>query len=92
MYHMITIPPLDQHIHRFVWRNYEVNRKPHVYVKTFLTFGDRPAPTMAIIAMRKTARLHKENHPKAAEAITKNAYLDDICDSGHGEEEAKMLT
>ena len=92
MYHMIGIPPLDQDVLRFVWRNYEVNRKPGVYVKTVLTFGDRPAPTMAITAMRKTARLHKENHPKGAEAITKNAYVDDICDSTYGVGEVKVLT
>ena len=23
MYHMISIPPLDQHVHRFIWRDYE---------------------------------------------------------------------
>ena len=84
MYHMIGIPPLDQHVHRFVWRNYDVNRKQDVYVKTVLTFGDRPGPTVAITAMRKTAKLHKENHTKAAETITKNAYVDDICSSAHG--------
>ena len=53
MYHMIAIPEEDQHVHRFLWRNYEVDRETDTYVKTFLTFGDRPAPTMAITAMRR---------------------------------------
>ena len=89
MYHMIAIPPLDQHVHRFIWRDYETERETDVYVKTVLTFGDRPAPTMAITAMRKTAETSKESNPKAAEAIIKNAYVDDICDSVQNVEEAK---
>ena len=92
MYHMIAIPPLDQHVHRFIWRDYETEREPDVYVKTVLTFGDRPAPTMAITAMRKTAEMNKESNPKAAEAIIKNAYVDDICDSVQNVEEAKAMT
>ena len=92
MYHMIAIPEDDQHVHRFLWRNFEVNRQPDTYVKTVLTFGDRPAPTMAITAMRKTAKMKEEEKPKAAEAILKNAYVDDICDSVKNAEEAKVLT
>ena len=92
MYHMISIPLEDQHVHRFLWRNFEVNREPDQFVKTVLTFGDRPAPTMAITAMRKTANMHRETSPKAVESITKNAYVDDICDSIRTAEEAKELT
>ena len=61
-------------------------------MKTVLTFGDRPAPTKAITAMRKTAEMNKESNPKAAEAIIKNAYVDDICDSVQNVEEAKAMT
>ena len=87
---MIAIPEADQHVHRFLWRNFEVNRQPDTYVKTVLTVGDRPAPTMAITAMRKTAKI-KEEKPRAAEAILKNAYVDDICDSVKNTKEAKAL-
>lgn len=91
MYHMVAIPPVDQHVHRFLWRNFETGREPDTYVKTVLTFGDRPAPTMAITAMRKTAKLKQDDKPKAAEAIINNAYVDDICDSVNNENEAKSL-
>ena len=50
MYHRIRIPETDQHVHRFLWRNLQTHRKPDVYVKTVLTFGDKPAPAMAQIA------------------------------------------
>jgi hypothetical protein len=92
MYHMVSIPLADQHVHRFVWRNYETEREPDIYVNTVLTFVDRPAPAMATTAMRKTASLKEDVKPRAAEAIVKNAYIDDICDSVSTKEEAKDLT
>ena len=91
MYHMVSIPLTDQHVHRFVWRNCETDREPDIYVKTVLTFGDRPAPAMATTAMRKTASLKKDTKPRAAEPIVKNAYVDDICDSACTVEEARGL-
>ena len=44
MYHRIRIPEMDQHVHRFLWRNLQTHREPDVYVKTVLTFRDKPAP------------------------------------------------
>ena len=90
MYHMIAIPLSDQHVHRFLWRNMQLDRKPDVYVKTVLTVGDCPSPTMATVAMHKTAKMQEESKPKAAEAI-KNTYMDDVCDSQPTLEAAKEL-
>lgn len=38
MYHMVTIPIYDQHMHRFLWRNQEVEKRPDNYVKTVLKY------------------------------------------------------
>ena len=92
MYHRIRIPELDQHVHRFLWRNLQTHREPDVYVKTVLTFGDKPAPAMAQIALRKTAEEAKEVFPAAAQVIQDNTYMDDICDSVPTKEEARNLT
>ena len=92
MYHRVLIPETDQHVHRFLWRNLQTHRKPDVYVKSVLTFGDKPAPAMAQIALRKTADELKETFPKASKVIKDNSYMDDICDSVHTEEEAQKLT
>ena len=92
MYHRVLIPERDQHVHRFLWRNMQTEREPDVYVKTVLTFGDKPAPAMAHIALRKTAEENKDDFPEAAETITKNSYMDDICDSVDDVESAKKLT
>ena len=54
---MIAIPE-DQHVHRFLLRNYEVDHEPDTYVKTVVAFGDRPAP-MAITEMWKTANMNR---------------------------------
>ena len=91
MYHMIAIPTFDQHVHRFLWRNLEVGKEPDTYVKTVLTFGDRPSPAMAIVALQKIAKLKEEDEPKAAETIIKNTYMDDICDSVNSVAEADKL-
>ena len=92
MYHRILIPERDQHIHRFLWRDMETDREPDTYVKTVLTFGDKPAPAMAQIALRKTAQENKARYPEAAEVLTNNTYMDDICESVDTEKEARKLT
>ena len=91
MYHRILIPERDQDVHRFLWRNLEKDKEPDVYVKTVLTFGDKPAPAMAQIALRKTAEESKEVKPEAAKVLTENVYMDDICESVDTVEEAKKL-
>ena len=88
---MIAIPLSDQHIHRFLRRNMQLDRKPDVYVKTVLTFGDRSFSTKATVAMHKTAEMQEESKPKAAEAIKKNTYSDDVCESQPSVEAAKDL-
>ena len=92
MYHRILIPEQDQHVHRFLWRDLDESREPDVYVKTVLTFGDKPAPVMAQIALKKTAQESKEFLPRPVEVLERNTYMDDICDSVNTTEEAKKLT
>ena len=92
MYHRIRIPEADQYVHRCLWRNMETDREPDVYVKTVFTFGDKPAPAMAQIALRKTADEAKDDFPEAAQVLKDNTYMDDICDSVRTEEEARELT
>ena len=66
--------------------------EPDVYVKTVLMFGNKPAPAMAQIALRKTTEENKDNFPEAADTTTKNCYIDDICDSVDDVESAKKIT
>ncbi|XP_046862937.1 uncharacterized protein LOC124456562 [Xenia sp. Carnegie-2017] len=52
MYHRVLIPVEDQQVHRFLWRNLEIDRPPDTFVMNVLTFGDKPAPAMAQVALR----------------------------------------
>ena len=63
-----------------------------MYVKTVLTFGDKPAPAMAQTALRKTAKEKRDEYPEAAETLIKNSFMDDICDSVDTVNQAKKLT
>ena len=91
MYHRILIPEEDQHVHRYVWRNLETDREPDVYVKTVLTFGDKPAPAMAQIALRKTAEESRSSTPEATEVLLNDVYMDDILHSTDTDEDAQKL-
>ena len=63
-----------------------------MYVKMVLTFGDKPVPVMAQIALRKTAQESQATNPDVAEVFTNNVYMDDICDSVDTTEEAQRLS
>ena len=92
MYHRVLIPKEDQDVHRFLWKNLQTEREPDVHVKTVLTFGEKPAPAMAQIALRKTADEAAETYPEAARTILENSYVDDICDSVLTVDKAQRLT
>ena len=47
---------------------------------------------MAQIALRKTAQENKASYPEAAEVLTNNTYMDDICESVDTEKEARKFT
>ncbi|XP_071946012.1 uncharacterized protein [Antedon mediterranea] len=92
MYHRVLIPIRDQHVHRFLWRNLNIDSKIDVYLKTVLTFGDKPSSAMAQTALRKTAEEGRHQFPKAAQVLKRNTYMDDICESVTTVDEAKVLT
>ena len=92
MYHRILIPEVDQQVHRFLWRNLDTEREPDTYVKTVLTFGDKPAPAMALTALKKTAEESADVHPEAADVLKHNTYMDDICESQKTTDEARKIT
>ena len=65
MYHAIKLSELDQHTHRFLWRDCNVTRDPDSYVMTSVSFGDKPAGNIAITALNKTAEMSESDFPEA---------------------------
>ena len=92
MYHSVKISELDQHTHRFLWREMRNDRKPDEYVITAVSFGDKPAGAIASLALRKTAELNADQYPEAAKTITNNSYVDDILNSFNTTEIARNIT
>jgi hypothetical protein len=45
-----------------------------------LTFGGKPAPAMAYLALRKTAEEAQGEYSEASKSLLHNTYMDDICD------------
>ena len=78
MYNAIFLSLLDQHTHRFLWRNMNINQDPDHYILSRVTFGDRPSGAIAIIALRKTAEMFKNKFPESTSILIDNSYVDDL--------------
>ncbi|XP_068245411.1 uncharacterized protein [Palaemon carinicauda] len=91
MYNCIKLPELEQHVHRFFWRNLQSNRKPDHCVMTFMGFGDRPSGIIVMLALRHTAALSVKDFPEASLVIMTNSYVDDIIHSVESKAEAFSL-
>jgi hypothetical protein len=51
MFSQITLPPEDQNVHRFLWRDMDPNQEIKTYCVTRLPFGDVSSPYEAIATM-----------------------------------------
>lgn len=91
MYNSVHLQMLEQHTHRFLWRELE-NREPDIWCITRVNMGDKPAGAIAVEAKDKTAEMFKDENPTAAEAIIHSSYVDDIIDSVNSLAEAKQIT
>ena len=52
----------DQQTHRFLWRDFRQDDKPDHYMMQVVSFGDRPAATIAQLALRKTAEMANDEY------------------------------
>ena len=60
MYHTVKTSKLDQHTHRFLWRDMDNTREPDTYIIQRVSFGDKPSGTIATIALRKMAEMMRK--------------------------------
>ena len=81
MYHTVKTTELDQHTHRFLWRDIVTDRAPNTYVIQRVSSGDKPSATIAAMALRKAAEMGSEQYPDAAKIVKYNTYMDDIIES-----------
>ena len=81
MYHTVKTTVLDQHTHRFLWRDMVTDKAPDTYVIQRVSFGHKPSATIATMALRKTTEMGNEQYPDAAQIVKHNTYMDDIIES-----------
>ena len=91
MYHTVKTTELDQHTHRFLWRDMDSTREPDTYIMLRVSFGDKPSATIKTVALRKTAVVSREKYPEAADIIQRNTYMDDIIESTDDSKQAIKL-
>ena len=75
MYHTVKTKTIDQHTHRFLWRDMNIKRPPDTYVIQRVSFGDKPSGTIATVALRKTAEMGRHKYPKAVKVIEENRLI-----------------
>ena len=92
MYNSVRISEFDQHCHHFLWKSMNTTIAPNIYAITAVNIGVRLSGTIATVALRKTAKLEKENYPTEAKIIQESSYVDDIIDSTETIEKAMPLT
>ena len=80
MFLSIHLKPLEQHCHRFLWRDLKTDQEPDLYVMTRVNMGDTPAPAISTEAVYKTADMFKTDSPKAADLLKSSSYVDDLID------------
>ena len=92
MYHTVATKILDQHTHRFLWRDMETTREPDTYVIQRVSFSDKSSRTIATVALRKTAEMGEDQFPEATRVIFSNTYMDDVIESVETREKANQIT
>ena len=88
MFNSIYLRPLEQHCHRFLWRELDQTKDPDVFVMERVNMGDTPAPAISSEAVYQTARRFGNDSPAAAELLRKSSYVDDLIDSFKDKPEA----
>ena len=92
MYNSVHISLLDQHCHRFLWRDMNFEKPPDTYVITRANMGDTPSGGIASVALRKTAEKEAKSFPKESQIIKDSSFMDDIIDSTENVAKANILT
>ncbi|XP_068243937.1 uncharacterized protein [Palaemon carinicauda] len=80
MFNQILMAEKDQRYHRFVWR-FDLSSPIRHWQWLRLPFGDKPAPDIAMMAVRTLADTFKEEEPIGAQLINCRMYMDDVIES-----------
>ena len=91
MFNSIFTEAVEQHCHRFLWRDLETDKEPDTHIILRVSMGDRLAGAISSEALYKTATLFEEQFPSVAEVLRHSPDVDDIVDSASSFEAAVSL-
>ena len=77
MYRQINIHPQDRNLQRILWR-YSTDDPIQEYQLKTVTYGTASAPFLATRCLKKLAEDNLTSHPKAAQVLRSDFYVDDL--------------
>ena len=90
MYRQILVAEDDQDLQRVVWRDPQDTITRHYRLQT-ITYGMCCAPYLALRTLRQLASDEGHHYPRAAHALLKDTYVDDILTGGPTIEATRSL-
>ena len=91
MYHSIKTTEMERHLRRVLWRDLDQNKPVETYGIETCMYGDRPAASIATVAIQKTARIYEDVNKKAAEKIIEDSYVDDMATGDEDVQSTEIL-
>jgi len=90
MYRQIKLHPQDQDLQRILWRYSSVERMQE-YKLTTLTYGTSSAPYLATRCLKKLADDNNSHHPRVAQVLSNDFYVEGLLSGTPTIEEAINL-
>ncbi|XP_060836320.1 uncharacterized protein LOC132918983 [Rhopalosiphum padi] len=90
MFRQVEVSKEDQDLQRIVWRE-NPSEKLRIYRLTTVTYGTTSASFMATQCLASLAEAEKLRFPRAAKAIRRDFYMDDLMTGAETIDECKML-
>jgi len=90
MFRQVAVAEQDWDLQRIFWRN-DPSEALRTYRLVTVTYGTKPASFMTTQCLVTLAQQAYEHFPRAADAITKDFYMDDLMTGGETEAECIQL-
>lgn len=90
MYRQISIQSQDRNLQRILWRH-SPDEPIREYQLTTVTYGTSSAPFLATRCLKKLADDSQTNHPRAAQVLGNDFYVDDLLSGASTVQEAIEL-
>lgn len=90
MYRMVLVEPSQRSLQKVLWRSND-DEDIQEYELNTVTYGTKSAPYLAIRCLKQLGLESLESHPRAAQIILKDFYVDDMLSGAGTREEAIEL-